>query len=632
VNQQSGAESPEYSNALAQFSLNLLPQKKWADAEPILRECLAIRRKTQPDDWRTFNTASQLGEALLGQKNSTNHSVEAGLLKTWPEGGPPVAWKVEGLGHGVASVAVSGGRVASLGYRDEQEFVSALDEASGRLLWRSAIGPDVKERGVMRFLGQRTPTFDGDRLYVVTARAVLICLSTADGRERWRKDMVAEFGAKIGRWGFCDYPLVDGERLICTPAGDKAAMVALDKRTGAVAWRAEVPDAGPNAYSGVVAAELCGVRQYVNFLQGGILSVAADDGRVLWRYAGHPSTAGNSHNLVVLDDGVFSANGMYAGVVRLRVLRRGQDLTVEVAYRSTTRFQSWFGTAIRVRDHTVTLGPDGPQAVDLAGGLCVWKGPLLRPRPRTGSDLAAMTMAEGRLILRYRDGEVLLAEITPTGVQKKGSFKGPNTDRELAWTMPVVTGGRLYLRDHDRLFCYDVREPRRKARATATVFTPTPQDVVEKLLELAEVKRTDRVYDLGCGDGRIVVTAARRYGAAAVGIDLDFECVRRSIENMKRSRVDHLVRIEQGDLFETDLCDADVIALFLTAGVNERLRPRLEKLKLGARVVAHHFPIPGVKPDRTIEVVSAETGEKHEVFLWRAPMKENAKPTGGAPR
>src|SRR5262249_35148526 len=198
-------------------------------------------------------------------------------------------------------------------------------------------------------------------------------------------------------------------------------------------------------------------------------------------------------------------------------------------------------------------------------------------------------------------------------------------------TAPVVAGGRLYLRDDDLLFCYDIKEGAAPGRPEETVvppgtgtgklprpdreadavFVPTPQDVVEKMLELAAVKKSDLVCDLGCGDGRIGVTAAQKYGCKAAGYDIDPACVRLSQENVRKQEVGRLVRIERKDLFTLDLGEMDVVALYLLPRMNERLLPQLAKLKAGARVVCHANPIPGIRPDRVVTVVSAEDALPH---------------------
>ncbi|HUU19258.1 MAG TPA: 50S ribosomal protein L11 methyltransferase [Sedimentisphaerales bacterium] len=158
-------------------------------------------------------------------------------------------------------------------------------------------------------------------------------------------------------------------------------------------------------------------------------------------------------------------------------------------------------------------------------------------------------------------------------------------------------------------------------RALDVIFIPTPQDVVDKMLELVEVKKDDLVYDLGCGDGRIPVTAAKRYGCKAVGYDLDPDRVRESMENVEKNEVGHLVGIEQKDIFTLDLSKADVITLYLLPSLNVRLIPQLEKLKPGSRIVSHNFDMEGVKPDKIVKLTSSKDHAEHKIYLWTTPLK-----------
>ena len=163
----------------------------------------------------------------------------------------------------------------------------------------------------------------------------------------------------------------------------------------------------------------------------------------------------------------------------------------------------------------------------------------------------------------------------------------------------------------------------REIRSPDILFVPTPQEVVDKMLELAEVTKDDLIYDLGCGDGRIVVTAAKKYGCRGVGYDIDPQRVIESLENVKNNNVQKLVRIEQRDIFTLDLSDASVISLYLLASLNVKLIPQLEKLKPGTRIVSHDFDMRGiVTPDTTITLNSGGYGS-HTVHLWIAPLKKN---------
>jgi len=160
------------------------------------------------------------------------------------------------------------------------------------------------------------------------------------------------------------------------------------------------------------------------------------------------------------------------------------------------------------------------------------------------------------------------------------------------------------------------------SREPDVIFVPTPQDVVDKMLELVEVKKEDLLYDLGCGDGRIVVTAAKRYGCQAVGYDIDPERVEESLENVEKNDVGHLVRIEQKDIFTLDLSKANVITLYLLPSLNVKLIPQLEKLKPGSRIVSHDFRMKGVKPDKVVKLTSNEDDREHKIFLWTSPLKK----------
>ena len=156
-------------------------------------------------------------------------------------------------------------------------------------------------------------------------------------------------------------------------------------------------------------------------------------------------------------------------------------------------------------------------------------------------------------------------------------------------------------------------------------FVPTPHDVVEKMLELASVTKDDLVYDLGCGDGRIVVAAAKKYGCRAIGFDIDPRRIKESLENVEKNKVGHLVKIEERNIFKVDLSQANVVTMYLLPRVNVKLIPQLRKLKPGSRIVSHSFAMKGIEPDKVVQVKSKKDEWPHTIYLWTTPLKAEKK-------
>lgn len=592
--------------------------------------------------------------------NRDNASTDKGLLSEWPEGGPPRAWTAVGIGEGIASVSLINGRIFTVGYQDESEFVVALEEQSGELNWAKRVGPAVAENKMMRWLTQRTPTVDEVQLYAITAGGDLVCLDIADGRELWRKNYVQDFGAQRPAFGFGEYPLVDGDRLICTPGGPAAAMVALDKKTGAVVWKSSLPAAqaagNPGApvnhedYSGVAVTEVGGLRQYVTFLDHRLTGVAADDGRILWRYEPLGGSLSNSHTPVVRGDHVFGSSES-GGSVLLKLIHEGKNVASEQIYQNRQlRFDRFLDTEALVGDHIfASPGQGAVQRIAWTSGELVWSERVPDSRGRL-----AFTYADDRLYLRGSEGQMTLAQPTAKGLVPKGAFSIPEHENALGATLPVIAGRHVYLRDENRLHCYDVRAeallapaapprtiplavPAADRRAAAPpnaqkdrsppkgVFVPTPRDVVRQMLDLAQIRKTDVVCDLGSGDGRIVIAAAKKYGCKAIGYELDPALVKLSREAAAAVEVEKLVTIEMADVFTADLRKVDVVTLYLLPQQVEKLVPQLKTLKPGSRIISHQFEIPGIKADREVQVDSDESGAKHVIYLWTLPFKDGTQ-------
>ena len=259
--------------------------------------------------------------------NRDSLSSETGLMDRWPESGLKLLWKLAGLGRGYSGVSISAGRLFTMGDRspqgkDSSQFVMAYDLASRAELWATRIGPPHDD-------GPRaTPTVDGPRLYTLGTAGDLVCLDSATGKTLWQKNLVKDFGGKMmSGWRYSESPLVDGDRLICTPGGKQAALVALEKQTGKEVWRAALPDVGQQGsdgagYSSAIVAEIGGVRQYIQLMGRGLVGVAADTGRFLWGYNAIASDTANIPTPLVRRDLVFASNAYGMGSASCRLSRR----------------------------------------------------------------------------------------------------------------------------------------------------------------------------------------------------------------------------------------------------------------------------------------------------------------------
>src|ERR1039458_8745888 len=231
-----------------------------------------------------FLTSSLLTAADWPQWRGPNRddvSSEQELLKRWPAGGPPLVWKAKGLGAGHGGVAVADGKVFTSGDKGESTFALALEVAGGAPLWTTKISQAGGGPPGLR----STPTVDGDRVYLLGQFGDLVCLEAATGKEVWKRNMAKEFGGRCGGWQYCESPLVDGDRLVCTPGGAQGSIAALNKRTGELLWQSkELTD--PAEYSSIIAAQIGGARQYIQLTGESVVGVQAESGKVLWRAPG----------------------------------------------------------------------------------------------------------------------------------------------------------------------------------------------------------------------------------------------------------------------------------------------------------------------------------------------------------
>ncbi|MEQ8790948.1 MAG: PQQ-binding-like beta-propeller repeat protein [Pirellulaceae bacterium] len=378
-------------------------------------------------------------------------SRETGLLDRW-DAPPPILWQAHNLGGGMSSLVVADGRVFTMGVRRDGAELIALDAEDGGELWSLEVGGGKPNC---------TPTVDGDLVFALGRDGDLVCADVADGREIWRKKFSRDFGGKMmSGWGYSESPLVDGDRLICTPGAPDAMIAALDRRTGETIWASPAPTKTRGndgaGYSSIVVSQAAGEKQYVQLIGCGVVGVRAEDGRPLWYYGDIANGTANVPTPIVKGDYIFCSSGYGdGGTALLKIQRRGDEFQAQqVYYKKASELQNHHGGMVLVGDY-VYMGHGHnnglPVCVELMTGRAVW-GPLRGP----GRESAAVVYADGHLYFRYQDGVMALIEATPEEYRPKGSFEIA-TRHDNSWPHPVIADGRLYLRDQQDLHVYDIR-------------------------------------------------------------------------------------------------------------------------------------------------------------------------------
>jgi outer membrane protein assembly factor BamB len=259
--------------------------------------------------------------------NRDGISKDTGLLQEWPKEGLKMRWKRADIGSGFSTPAVVGGKVyvqtttdinPMAAAPDADEYALCLDEKTGKDVWKTPIGKVGANRGMLYNGTRATPTIDGDRMYCLSSAGQLNCL-TLDGKQKWRKDYVKDFGGKVGNdmmsWAYSESVLVDGDLVICTPGGSEAALAALNKMTGEVVWKCAAPEGDTAEYSSIMPIEAGGVKQYVTFLRKGLVGVDAKTGKFLWSYPKVVDLGANIMTPVVYQDKIFASSSRGGGAI-----------------------------------------------------------------------------------------------------------------------------------------------------------------------------------------------------------------------------------------------------------------------------------------------------------------------------
>ena len=396
--------------------------------------------------------------------NRDGISKETGLLKTWPKGGPTLLWTFEKTGLGYSSFSVVGDVLYTMGAVDEangnQEFVLAVDHATGKELWRTPIGAFYPNRWGGGPRG--TPTLDGDRLYSLGGNGDLACLSRDGGKVVWQKNLKKDFkGQMMSGWGYSESVLIDGDNLICTPGGPEGTIVALSKATGETVWRStDLKD--PAAYASLIVAEVGGVRQYITMTNKGVVGVRARDGKLLWSNPVGANPTAVIPTPVFYKDHVFVTSHYGAGCGLVRLTPDGDGTKAEKVYANKA-IMNHHGGVIRVGEYVYGHTDSGGGGWVALEFLKSDKADGPEPASKFRFDKGSAVYADGSMYLFGQSkGEVVKVVPSPDEWTEQGRFTIPKTDPSRSpsggvWAHPVVAHGKLFLRDQNYLFCYDIQ-------------------------------------------------------------------------------------------------------------------------------------------------------------------------------
>jgi outer membrane protein assembly factor BamB len=402
----------------------------------------------------------------------TGVSSEVGLLKTWPEAGPNLLWRSKKAGRGYAGIAVVGGIVYTMGARDNVEYALAFD-GKGNELWSSKIGPVHDWNANSWSHGPNaTPTVDGGNVYALGSKGILVCVKKTDGKPVWQLDLPKELAAKVNKvgggiegfgWGFSWSPQIDGDKLVIIPGGPHGLFAALDKKKGTVLWRTKgVTD--PATYSSPIVATIGGVKQYICLTQQQLVSVSAQNGDLLWSWKrDEPYPDVVCPTPIIRGDRVYISVGEGGGCDCFQITPDGKKFKATPVYSEKTIANKQGGVVV-IGDYLYGYHEKRNWACqDFKTGKILWPKRTSRQSVKSGSVVAA----DGRLYVLAEapigePGTAAMLDASPKGYKVISQFKLPEASKLRksgggVWTHPVLSDGKLYLRDQELLFCYQVK-------------------------------------------------------------------------------------------------------------------------------------------------------------------------------
>ncbi len=378
---------------------------------------------------------------------------ETGLLKQWPAAGPTKVWSYTAAGQGYAGFSVVGGQLFTMGTREGNEVLICLDAAKGTELWVAKLGPILGNKWGDGPRG--TPTVDGDKVFTLGGDGTLVAVQVKDGKELWRTTMESLGGKRPG-WGYTESVLVDGGQVVCTPGGSKGAVAALDKATGKVLWQSKDFTEGAQ-YSSVIPATINGQPQYVQRTMAAIVGISPKDGALLWKQE-FPGKTAVIPTPIVKGNQIYVTAGYGVGSMSFTIEKDNKVAMLWDETSGTNKvMKNHHGGVILLGDHLYGYSDGlGWACQDLKTGAEVWS-------EKKALGKGAISYADGMFyLLEESSGNVVLIEASPKGWSEKSRFKlDPQTTirspQGRIWTHPVISNGRLYLRDQDLIFCYAVK-------------------------------------------------------------------------------------------------------------------------------------------------------------------------------
>ncbi len=394
-----------------------------------------------------------------GGPNRDHKSLQTGLLKSWPDGGPKLAWKYANAGFAYSSVAVSGGRLYSLGAQQEKNFAFCLDSLSGKEIWRTELGPALSNDHYNQGWGggpRSTPTIIDQRVIVLDDGGNCCSLDSQTGQVQWRTNLVSDHGGKLPHWGYSESPLVDGRRIVVCPGGE-TFLIALDIETGKKVLSSS-GHAETAHYVSAVKHTVDGIDMYVTASRSGLVGFSCETGSALWKNGSSGNGTATIPTPIVDGQYVYHTSGYGAGCVLVKLSGGEGKITAHESY-ANKEMQSHHGGVVLVDGNIFGYKKSGGFVCqDLMSGQSKWSHRI------TGDSSTAVIYADQRLYaFGESSGACYLLDVSATKWTERGKVSLPEQSKlprlsGRMWTHPSIAEGKLFLRDLDLIYAFDIHE------------------------------------------------------------------------------------------------------------------------------------------------------------------------------